>query len=209
MCIFVLNASKWDTLPDQDQLECPAPSYLFQAMRRDTKPGWGIGWNKADVQIHEDDFWDRTRALIRHLINIENFSEDIKGAGVEQAKSWKPRKMCANWRMTTTRSPSLVDLLDFREQAVNYRTTSITVDENINPEAEQLLDDETALLGTASMEPPARFTDEDFLVGNRKTTTLLGAAKPRKQDKGKGIAVSSPKANSATWPTRPWFRNHV
>ncbi|CZR61916.1 uncharacterized protein PAC_11813 [Phialocephala subalpina] len=194
LCIFVLDASKWHTLPDQDELECPAPAYRFQAMRMDTKPGWGSGCNKADVQIHEDEFWDHMRAMIQHLIKIESFSEDVKGKGIEQPKPWKPKKMYTNWRMTTTRPSSFASLLKFREQAVNHRATAITVNEKLNPDAEQLLDDETALVGTASIEPPGGFTEQGFIDGTPETTTFLSIAKPLKQGKGKAIVVSSPKA---------------
>jgi hypothetical protein len=141
LCLFLMDASSMNNVVDQDNPEQPSNACKFQAMRMDTKPGWGAGWNRADVQMHDADFLDNKKKFLSHLIELESFAKYRKGKAVERpapAKSWKPKKSYSNWEMAMTEPQSYLDVLKFRDMMAEQgrRITSITDRQRSHSQAE-------------------------------------------------------------------------
>ncbi|OBT59599.1 hypothetical protein VE04_00034 [Pseudogymnoascus sp. 24MN13] len=118
LCLFLMNASRTIDLVDWDKLEQSNTTCNFQAMRVDTKPGWGGGWNRGDLQNHDQDFLDNKRRLLNYLKALGGFKEYKKGKAVEQpalTKTWKAKKNYSHFTLATTEPQSFEKILQFRD----------------------------------------------------------------------------------------------
>jgi hypothetical protein len=91
---FLMDTPGMKNFIDQETLEQPNMARLY-TMRMDTKLGWGGGWNRANLQIHDVNFEENKQRLLYHLSKLETFTDYRKGKGVARAsptKLMKPKK---------------------------------------------------------------------------------------------------------------------
>jgi hypothetical protein len=114
LCLFLVDVSRIDNIINPDMLEELSTACTFQASRMDTKPGWGAGWNRTDMQTNSSD--DKTKFL-NHLRGLESFAKYRKGKAVERsapAKLLKPKKKYSNMVMAMAKPQSFLDVLKFQ-----------------------------------------------------------------------------------------------
>lgn len=131
LCLFLMDATRNIDLVDWDKLEQSNTTCNFQAMRVDTKPGWGGGWNRSDLQNHDEDFLDNKKRLLNYLKALGGFKEYKKGKTVEQpapTKIWKAKKNYSHFTMATTEPQSFEEILQFRDKMSQQgrRLTTVT-----------------------------------------------------------------------------------
>lgn len=131
LCLFLMDASRTIDLVDWDKLEQSNTTCNFQAMRVDTKPGWGGGWNRSDLQNHDEDFLDNKKRLLDYLKALGGFKQYNKGKTVEQQppeKIWKAKKNYSHMTLATTEPQSFEEILKFRDQMSQKgrRLTTVT-----------------------------------------------------------------------------------
>jgi hypothetical protein len=144
-CLFLTDVSRMNTFIDSDKLEQENTTCKLQAMRMDTKQGWGGGWNKADMFIHDADFQENKKKLLGHLAELESFAKYRKGKGVDGAvpeKLWRPKKTHENWTLSNAEAQSYPEsypqVLQFRNMLANEgrRVTSITSRQRVHSRPE-------------------------------------------------------------------------
>jgi hypothetical protein len=133
LCLFLIDASRAIDLVDWDKVEQSNTTGNFQAMRVDTKPGWGGGWNRNDLQNCDKDFLDNKIRLINYLKALGGLKEYNRGKTVQQpapTKIWKAKKNYSHYTIATTEPQSLESILQFRDrmsQQGRRRLTTVTV----------------------------------------------------------------------------------
>lgn len=188
-----MDASRTIELMDWDKLEQSDTTCNFQAMRVDTKPGWGGGWNRSDLQNHDEDFLDNKKRLLNDLKAFGGFKQYNKGKSVEQPppeKIWKAKKSYSHMTLITTEPQSFEEITKVRDQMSQrgYRVTTITALDRSCSQADPRVADSngaTVLSDTQSTS--------DSSAGGRSTHFV--ASGPRLGSKGKRPLRTRPDAS--------------
>ncbi|RDL40397.1 uncharacterized protein BP5553_00376 [Venustampulla echinocandica] len=133
LCLFLIDASRMDSLFGQDTPGQPSIACKFQAMRMDPKLGLADGWRGIEVQKHDPNFLDSRKRFLSHLRELENFKTYMEAKFVEQpvpAKFWKSKKY-SEWGVSTTNPQPYLAILEFRDMVAgrgspNSPITSVT-----------------------------------------------------------------------------------
>ena len=176
LCLFLVDMSRIDDIINQNSLEEFSTACTFQASRMDTKPGWGAGWNRTDVQMNDTDFLDDKTKFLSHLSGLESFAKYTKGKAVERsapARVWKPRKNHSNYVMAMAQPQSFLDVLDFQSRMATRgrRVSSVTELDRSFSQAELL---KLAMKGPGIQEDEASGTSETPSVPDSITNNLPG-----------------------------------
>jgi hypothetical protein len=188
LCIFVMDASKITGIVDQNELEQPSNAFAFQAMRMDTKPGWGSGWNRSDVQTSDAGFLENKKRFLNHLISLEGFAKYRKGKAVERPappKTWKPKKKHSNYHMAMAEPPSLSDVLQFRDMMAKkgHRLTSITTsDGHSQGELAELAGLSPSLIPESGASATSDIPPTSESTGNGLSNFKQGSSNPEDSD---------------------------
>ena len=197
LCLFLLDALRVNELVDQDIQGQSRSTVQFQAMRMDTKPGWGGGWNRTNIQAYDDAFEDNKRKLLGHLTDLEKFTKYGEGKTLERlkpAKVWKPKKKYTNMVMAMSEPQSFDDVLKFRQYMAQKGRRLTSVIELQKSYSQKELHEiaglpnipESGARATSNMPSTTNSTRDnppDAQDYNRRLD---------KEAKGKGPAISSP-----------------
>jgi hypothetical protein len=144
LCCFLMDTPGMKNFIDQETLEQPNMASLY-TMRMDTKPGWGGGWNRANLQMHDVNFEENKQRLLNHFSKPESFTYYRKGKGVARTsptKLMKLKKEHQNWERLMLRPTSFPEsypeIMNFRDMLTREgnRITSITDNKQYGPNAE-------------------------------------------------------------------------
>lgn len=199
LCLFLMDASRTIDLVDWDKLEQSNITCNFQAMRVDTKPGWGGGWNRSDLQNHDEDFLDNKKRLLDYLKALGGFKQYNKGKTVEQPppqKIWKAKKNYSHMMLATTEPQSFEEILKFRDQMSQKgrRLTTVTALDRSYSQAElceiaRIQDPGAAVISGATVPSDTQPTSDSSTGG--RSTQFFGASGPRLGSKGKASAKNA------------------
>jgi len=203
-CIFLMDIKNLDHILDQNKPEEPETISKFQAMRMDSKPGWGSGWNRSDVQKEDLDFFDNKRRFMSYLQKLTIFAKYRQGETTEPhtpTKVWNPKKKFADWQTNIVEPQSWHDIWKLRNmlQASGNRITSIMDRQRSVAPDEIPTQTDLEMLGKHDPRPigfmEAPWLDEDQShVREEEALEAYPEVPSTKQNKGKGRAVSSPVA---------------
>jgi hypothetical protein len=118
LCLFVKDEFAILEIHEADPILEPSLQWQFQARRLDSKPGWGRGWNNAEIKVQDDNFPNMFTLFGNHLRKSALFSEYNEKHGSDDQHSdgvWKPKKSGADFELSTLEPLGFLEIMHHRD----------------------------------------------------------------------------------------------
>lgn len=116
LCVFLKDESALEEIYQAHPSLSPNLQWHFQSRRLDSKPGWGRGWNNADIKVRDENFAQMFTSFYSHLEKSALFSSQKTQQVSEHQSSrevWKPKRRNTDFVLSTNEPMRYLDIMDY------------------------------------------------------------------------------------------------